>query len=117
MSKLNANTLSKLKRDNILDEQIKIEIAEIDAKILNAHEDGNCVCVHLLPISFMVNEIERNDARIYVYAELIKAYQDKGFLVKITLGKQPKLFCKWENRTLNMNMESRKNLILDALIK
>lgn len=100
----------------MLDEQVKIEIAEIDAKILNAHEDGNNICVHSLPTTFMVNESEKSDAKIYVYAELIKAYQDKGFTVRIVLGKQPRLICKWENKALNMNMESRRNLILDALL-
>jgi hypothetical protein len=117
MSKLNAQFLSKLKRDNILDEQIKIEITEIDAKILNAHEDGNNICVHTLPTAFMVNDCEKNDAKIYVYAELIKSYRDKGFIVKIMLGNLPKLFIKWENRTVNTDLEAKRAIILDCLLK
>lgn len=117
MSKLSAIGLSKLKRDNILDEQIKIEITEIDAKVLNAHDDGNNICLHDLPNTFMVNDNEKDDAKIYVYAELIKAYSDKGFIVRITLGKSPKLFVKWENRTVSTDLETKKELIRSHLIK
>lgn len=117
MSRLSAVSLSKLKRDNILDEQVKMEIAEIDAKILNAHDDGLNIIAHNLPVKFMVNDGEQQDAKIYVYAELIKAYKDKGFIVKISLGKSPRIFCKWENRAVNGDMETRKTIIMNSLIQ
>ena len=72
--------------------------------------------VYNLPVNFMVSGIDVNDAQTYVYSELIKHYETGGFLVRIVLGLEPKVVCKWINKMNINDLEERKQLIKTHLL-
>lgn len=115
--KITVESLNQRANRLLLDDMTKLEIKEIDNQIQIQHDSGTNIMVYNLPVNFMVSGADINDAQMYVYSELIKHYKDCGFTIRISLGNEPKLICKWVNKMNIDDLDERKQLIKDHLLK
>jgi|HigsolmetaAR206D_1030411.scaffolds.fasta_scaffold15409_2 hypothetical protein len=102
---------------NVVHEQVRV----IDAAILTAHAAGLDCIGHELPTNFNVSNINKSDAQLYVYSELINIYRrpesegGKGFTdVVFERGPPPKIFIKWMNGLSPEEREERRKIVLES---
>ena len=60
---------------NICDEQVRL----IDGNIQTAHKSGFSETEQELPVNFNIGSMDRYDAQIIIYSELVQIYIDKGY--------------------------------------
>jgi hypothetical protein len=88
----------------------------IDASILSASALGmNQICYDL-DVIYEIPGLTHDDARLYVYSELIDIYKKKGFTdMKLTPSmSKTTLRIKWINSLSNEERERRKRIIREV---
>lgn len=114
---ITVDTLNNKSHRRFLADLIRKEIKEIDYKIQTAHDLGYNIANYNLCTNIMVNAEDIPKAQMYIYSELIQSYQKRGFLVKIKLGDNPTLICKWENKMCDEDLAKHQKIISDNLLR
>lgn len=105
---------------NIVTEHIRL----IDALIIRAHQSGFDHVEYELPVTFGINNMDKSDAQMLIYSELIDIYTrpesdgGKGFNhIGIDLGIRPKLHITWLNGMSDAERTRRNHVIDKHLIR
>lgn len=118
LSKLTQNSSRSIVR-GIIKEQIKF----IDSKILTAHNSGFNQIEHELPINFGINNMDKSNAQIMVYSEIIymltlpeaeggKGFEEDNVTIEISAaGEHAVLWIKWMNGMDVDEQSLRKQII------
>lgn len=117
-------TLSRLTQNSsraVLQNHVREQIKMIDAAITTAHHSGFSMIEHQLPTNFSLNNMQKIDAQVMVYSELLlmltlsEEEGGKGFEhVKIDIspsGDKASIIVQWVNGMDNDEMAERKKLI------
>lgn len=105
------STMTNVKR--IVNEQIKI----IDNAIIDAHNSGFNTLTYNLPTNFDLNNMDKSDAQILIYSDIINTYATpivkggRGLTVHIDVGVNPILYIHWINGMSESDRLNRVNLI------
>jgi len=116
---ITASSLKKMSKRSMFDGIIRDIIRMIDSKIYTAHDAGFNQIEHDLPTNFSINNLDKSDAQILVYSEVIKTYTlpedegGKGFPdTTITLTATRSIIkIRWHNGMDKADRISRTNLI------
>ncbi len=108
---LTVEKLNQRKKKFDIESIIKEELRTIDSKIQQYHDDGECKTIYDLPSTFLTNELDPKSTAIYVYSELIKSCNARGFSVKIQLNDKPRLIISWNNSLGIEEMRNRSHII------
>ncbi len=111
-------TLRGVSNNDIVKCIIEDAIRIIDAKITTAHSAGHSSISYELPNNFGINNLDKADAQILIYSELLSIYKNpidtggKGFTnTTIEIGPVSFLYVSWNNGMTDAERESRKQLL------
>jgi hypothetical protein len=117
-------TLSRLTQNSsraVLQNHVREQIKMIDAAITTAHHSGFNTIEHQLPTNFSLNNMQKYDAQVMVYSELLlmltlsEEEGGKGFEdVRIDIsssGDRASIIVRWVNGMDSDEMSERKKLI------
>lgn len=122
---LTASTLGGNRPMREAREIINGHIEMIDTKILHAHTAGYNSIEYTLPTNIIVNGIDKSDAQLYIYSELVKIYNypenegGKGFVGTrfVHSGDKCFLLIRWQNNMCDIEREERTRILKDAMKK
>ncbi len=113
-----AKSDNRIIQDIVL-EQVKI----IDAQLLIAHGAGFNQITHELPTNFSINSMNKEDAQIMIYSELLMMYKNpeptgKGFeKVYLELNDKKLMHIHWINGMDQNDREVRKKYIQQCVVQ
>lgn len=70
-----AKILYQKSNREVVDTYVRDQIRLIDAAITTAHANGFSQIDHELPVNFAINNLDKEDAQIMVYSEIIDLYK------------------------------------------
>ena len=115
------NTLYGSSNREIIRTLVLDQMKIIDTKIQTAHQSGFNRIEHELPTNFAINNMDKADAQIMIYSEIIGMYKKpveqggKGFdETFINLGTTTILSMQWLNGMDREERERRKKLIMEC---
>jgi hypothetical protein len=118
---ITVQTLRSMENDDILQSIVNDQIAAIDSNIILAHKNGQSSVEYVLPVNFSIGTLNKADAQILVYSELITAYKKpmvsggKGFVnTTINIGVVTTLYITWLNGLSDEEKDRRRNLLRAA---
>lgn len=104
--------------DGIIAEQARM----IDAALQTANDSGFSRIEHELPSTFQLNNLDKADAQLLVYSELLSLYRrseregGRGFDdVTITIGPRSYLHISWMNGMDDDEREMRRQIIFESV--
>ena len=100
---LTARSLFQKSNREIIRAIVQDQVKSIDSQIAAAHSSGFNRIEHELPMNFNINNLDKADAQIMIYSEILSIYKSpepdgKGFdEVYIDLGVKKTLHIRWLN--------------------
>jgi hypothetical protein len=105
---------------------VKDQIRAIDTLITAAHHSGFNRIEHILPVNFGINNMDKKEAQIMIYSELIDIFTKpenqggKGFedvTIDASAVTDTIFSVKWTNGMNPEEIKRRKNIVLSHMIK
>lgn len=119
---LTIQTLRGTSNNDIMRSIVNDHVKIIDAQILSTHNAGLSRIEYELPNNFCINNLDKADAQLLIYSELLRIYKDpisaggKGFNdTTIEIGSTTWLRIAWVNGLSDQERESRKQLIRSCM--
>jgi hypothetical protein len=116
--KITASYLYEHSKKKMADIIVQDQSRVIDYKLLEHNEIGLGSLTYQLPSTFDIENMSYEDSKIYIYSEIVKNYQNRGFSVQLVLNDiNSMIILGWVNGMTKDERHIRSSIIQECVIK